>query len=94
LETCPEQSLNDSRQCPARDQNWKSSERANYGQVTDTIVGQGANVRFTLKTIVPDADTTLGEQSEREYGQILDVKRVGTTQNNIFGGPEMILEVR
>jgi hypothetical protein len=40
----------------------------NYGQVTDTILGCSANVRFTLKTIMPDADTTLGDQFEREYG--------------------------
>jgi hypothetical protein len=36
--------------------------------VTDTILGCSANVRFTLKTIMPDADTTLGDQFEREYG--------------------------
>jgi hypothetical protein len=50
------------------DNSYKVTDGMNYGQVTDTIVGRGANVRFTLKTIVPDADTTLGEQSEREYG--------------------------
>jgi hypothetical protein len=46
--------------------------------VTDTILGCSANVRFTLKTIMPGADTTLGDQFEREYGsyrQILVTER-------------------
>jgi hypothetical protein len=50
------------------DNSYKVTEAMDYEQLTDAIVGRGANVRFTVKNIMPEADTTLGEQSEREYG--------------------------
>ena len=47
---------------------YKVTDAMNFGQTTDAIVGRGENVRFTTNNIRPDADTTLGELSQREYG--------------------------
>lgn len=44
------------------------TDRMNYEQVIDTIVGRDPNVRFVPSFTTPDKPTTLGELAAREYG--------------------------
>jgi hypothetical protein len=54
-------------------ENWlansaRVTDRMNYEQVIDTIVGRDPNVRFVPSNVTPDKPTTLGEVAAREYG--------------------------
>jgi hypothetical protein len=51
------------------DNSYKVTDAMNYGQMTDTIVGRGANVRFVPKNVVPESETTLADQAQSQYGK-------------------------